>query len=277
MIGRTVSIAEVPAVHCWASGSLCLGCTPRTHSSPSSSSATGFSRSRSGMPFTLESDDRARRRNVAAFVDGGPASFEITGGALDLTFDTRDGGGQLLEYTLNGRMNGDELEGVLTPPLNAPQGNWRATTPRRAAGCAGEACRFHGSVVAHIIGSRARHARLHAGRAKRRRRLSLPRRSGVALRVAGTRARVGVAVSARDRAKRRAGHDSLRELPRGAPHFLGRSRYSREAAAPLDGLFARPMGRLDARRRDDDADAGLSSISAASRSRRIRASSSGCH
>ncbi len=63
---------------------------------------------------------------VVAFVDGGPASFQITGGNIDLTFDTRDGGGQLLEYKLNGRANGDALEGVLTPPLNAPQGRWHA-------------------------------------------------------------------------------------------------------------------------------------------------------
>ena len=47
-------------------------------------------------------------------------------GNLDLEFDTRDGGGQLLRYTLDGSMNGDELEGVLTPPLNAPQGTWHA-------------------------------------------------------------------------------------------------------------------------------------------------------
>jgi hypothetical protein len=65
--------------------------------------------------------------SVAAFVDGGPASFALTDGNIDLEFDTRDGGGQLLRYLLNGKLNGGELEGVLTPPLNAPQGTWRAT------------------------------------------------------------------------------------------------------------------------------------------------------
>ena len=150
-------------------------------------------------------------------------------------------------------------------------------TPRCAAGCTGKACRFHGSLVAHFVRARARHARLHAERAKRRRRLSLPRRPGVALRVAGSRARVGVAVSARDRAKRRAGHDPLRELPRGAPHLLGRSRSSREAAASLDGLFARPLGRLDARRRDDDADSGLCRPRRSAALARARVSSSACH
>ena len=46
---------------------------------------------------------------------------------IELEFDTRDGGGQLLSYQLNGRIEGDGLGGVLTPPLNAPQGTWRAT------------------------------------------------------------------------------------------------------------------------------------------------------
>jgi len=63
---------------------------------------------------------------VAAFVDGGPASFALTDGNIELEFDTRDGGGQLLRYKLNGHVNGDELEGVLTPPLNAQQGSWHA-------------------------------------------------------------------------------------------------------------------------------------------------------
>jgi hypothetical protein len=73
--------------------------------------------------LTIERDGGA----LAAFVDGGPASFALADGNIDLEFDTRDGGGQLLRYLLNGKLNGDELEGVLTPPLNAPQGTWRAT------------------------------------------------------------------------------------------------------------------------------------------------------
>ena len=61
-----------------------------------------------------------------AFVDGGPATFEVVDGAIELQFDTRDGGGRHLSYALDGRVDGDALEGVLTPPLNAPQGTWRA-------------------------------------------------------------------------------------------------------------------------------------------------------
>ena len=62
----------------------------------------------------------------AAFVDGGPAALELADANIVLEFDTRDGGGQLLKYTLRGRMNGGKLEGVLTPPLNAPEGRWHA-------------------------------------------------------------------------------------------------------------------------------------------------------
>ena len=61
-----------------------------------------------------------------AFVDGGPAIFKLVDGTIELEFDTRDGGGQLLSYELSGACDGDELEGALTPPLNAPQGTWHA-------------------------------------------------------------------------------------------------------------------------------------------------------
>jgi hypothetical protein len=63
---------------------------------------------------------------LVAFVDGGPASLEIAGDAIALEFDTRDGGGQLLRYALHGRVEGNELTGELTPPLDAPKGTWRA-------------------------------------------------------------------------------------------------------------------------------------------------------
>jgi hypothetical protein len=63
---------------------------------------------------------------LVAFVDGGPASLELDGGALTLEFDTRDGGGQHLRYLLHGRVRGGELEGELTPPLDAPKGTWHA-------------------------------------------------------------------------------------------------------------------------------------------------------
>ena len=63
---------------------------------------------------------------LVAFVDGGPASLAVEGEAIALDFDTRDGGGQLLSYTLHGRIDGNELKGELTPPLNAPKGTWHA-------------------------------------------------------------------------------------------------------------------------------------------------------
>jgi hypothetical protein len=72
--------------------------------------------------LTIESKDGG----LVAFVDGGPATFKLADGSVDLAFDTRDGGGQLLSYGLSGHVEGDELKGVLTPPLNAPQGTWRA-------------------------------------------------------------------------------------------------------------------------------------------------------
>jgi hypothetical protein len=67
-----------------------------------------------------------RNGELVAFVDGGPAALEHVDGAIGLTFDTRDGGGQLLSYALSGRVEGAALSGTLTPPLNAPQGTWRA-------------------------------------------------------------------------------------------------------------------------------------------------------
>ena len=72
--------------------------------------------------LTIEAGDG----RLVAFADGGPASLTVTDGNVELEFDTRDGGGQLLKYSLAGRVKGDELEGVLTPPLNGPQGTWRA-------------------------------------------------------------------------------------------------------------------------------------------------------
>jgi hypothetical protein len=72
--------------------------------------------------LTIEATDGQTR----AFVDGGPASFTLTGDTIDLTFDTRDGGGRELVYKLTGSAKGGALEGVLTPPLDAPAGTWRA-------------------------------------------------------------------------------------------------------------------------------------------------------
>jgi hypothetical protein len=72
--------------------------------------------------LTIESSGAS----LSAFVDGGPADFVLTDGAIALEFDTRDGGGQLLRYVLNGRVDGERLAGVLKPPMNAPQGRWHA-------------------------------------------------------------------------------------------------------------------------------------------------------
>jgi len=63
---------------------------------------------------------------LTAFVDGGAASFASVNDAIELEFDTRDGGGRLLSYALSGRRTDDGMEGVLTPPLDAPAGTWRA-------------------------------------------------------------------------------------------------------------------------------------------------------
>lgn len=72
--------------------------------------------------LTIENDGG----KLAAFVDGGPASFELANGAITMEFDTRDGGGRELVYKLAGNAKGGVLEGVLTPPLDAPAGTWRA-------------------------------------------------------------------------------------------------------------------------------------------------------
>lgn len=64
--------------------------------------------------------------DLTAFVDGGPTSFAYANDTVELEFDIRDGGGRLLSYTLAGHVSGDGMEGVLTPPLDAPPGTWRA-------------------------------------------------------------------------------------------------------------------------------------------------------
>jgi hypothetical protein len=61
-----------------------------------------------------------------AFVDGGPASLAHSDGKIELEFDTRDGGGREHVYKLAGSVKNGVLEGVLTPPLDAPAGTWRA-------------------------------------------------------------------------------------------------------------------------------------------------------
>lgn len=63
---------------------------------------------------------------LQAFVDGGPATLTLRDGQMNLEFDTRDGGGRELVYKLAGSAKGGVLEGVLTPPLDAPAGTWRA-------------------------------------------------------------------------------------------------------------------------------------------------------
>ena len=62
----------------------------------------------------------------AAFVDGGPVAVTLESNTIGLELDTRDGGGRLLSYQLSGTWSRDALGGTLQPPLDAPQGTWRA-------------------------------------------------------------------------------------------------------------------------------------------------------
>jgi hypothetical protein len=64
--------------------------------------------------------------SVVAFVDGGPVDLATDGSRLTLDIDTRDGGGRLLSYHLEGTLAGDALGGTLQPPLDAAAGTWRA-------------------------------------------------------------------------------------------------------------------------------------------------------
>jgi hypothetical protein len=72
--------------------------------------------------LTIEASDGG----LAAFVDGGPASIGVAGDTIEIVFDTRDGGGRLLEYALSGQFAADAMRGKLTPPLDAPAGTWTA-------------------------------------------------------------------------------------------------------------------------------------------------------
>ena len=73
--------------------------------------------------LTIESKDGS----LVAFVDGGPATFKHVDGTIELEFDTRDGGGQLLSYALERPRGRRRARAACsTPPLNAPQGTWRA-------------------------------------------------------------------------------------------------------------------------------------------------------
>lgn len=63
---------------------------------------------------------------LVAFVDGGPASLSVRGRDIALDIDTRDGGGRLLAYGLEGTLADGQLSGTLTPPLDAPPGTWHA-------------------------------------------------------------------------------------------------------------------------------------------------------
>jgi hypothetical protein len=63
---------------------------------------------------------------LTAYVDGGPGSIAVVEDSIRLEFDTRDGGGRLLSYVLNGRWTDQTMAGVLTAPLDAPSGSWNA-------------------------------------------------------------------------------------------------------------------------------------------------------
>jgi hypothetical protein len=64
---------------------------------------------------------------IVGFVDGGPVPLTIAGDEIEFAIDYRDGGGRLLSRTLAGRALAERMEGVLTPPLDAPPGSWHAT------------------------------------------------------------------------------------------------------------------------------------------------------
>ena len=63
---------------------------------------------------------------VAGFVDGGPVVLNVDGDTIEFSIDTRDGGGRLLSYELEGNWTRNKLAGALTPPLDAPVGTWQA-------------------------------------------------------------------------------------------------------------------------------------------------------
>ena len=71
--------------------------------------------------------------------------------------------GSFSSYALRGRVDGDELGGVLTPPLDAPKGTWRAARHVVPPPVAAEARRFHGRLVSHVVRPGPRDARLHTG------------------------------------------------------------------------------------------------------------------
>ena len=66
-------------------------------------------------------------QGLVAFVDGGPVPLTLDGNDVAFDIDYRDGGGRLLIRHLAGSLQGETLEGVLTPPGDAPPGSWRAT------------------------------------------------------------------------------------------------------------------------------------------------------
>lgn len=69
----------------------------------------------------------ARDGRIMGFVDGGPVPLAVDGEGIAFEIDYRDGGGRLLMRALNGVVAADRLEGVVTPPLDAPPGRWLAT------------------------------------------------------------------------------------------------------------------------------------------------------
>jgi hypothetical protein len=72
--------------------------------------------------LSFESGDEG----LAAFVDGGPVPLSLSDDEISFDIDYRDGGGRFLLRKLEGRIDGLEMSGVLTPPLDAPPGTWSA-------------------------------------------------------------------------------------------------------------------------------------------------------
>jgi len=81
---------------------------------------------------------------IAAFVDGGPAPVTVAGSELSLDIDTRDGGGRLLNYHLEGSLVAGTLAGSLQPPLDAEPGTWQARRVTARSGQAPQPVDFSG-------------------------------------------------------------------------------------------------------------------------------------
>lgn len=67
-----------------------------------------------------------REGELRAFVDGGPADFDMEGNRLEMDVDYRNGGGRLLSRHFTGTLNGDSLSGTLVAEHDDSTGTWLA-------------------------------------------------------------------------------------------------------------------------------------------------------